>query len=111
MTNLTAVKSLCNAIANTFYPDDAAVSVALFNEGIDPQAQATPKDKETLMVAVRLCMGYVEGSRSEGGVSASVRSGDAVKQSIRIWCGHYGLDYEEVMADSLTVIDDVSDLW
>ena len=34
MDNLTATRSLCNAIANTFYPDNATIEFALFNEGI-----------------------------------------------------------------------------
>lgn len=111
MDNLTATRSLCTAICNTFYPDKAAVEIALFNSGINPEAEATPKDVDVFKVAVRLVMGYVEGSRSEGGVSTSVRSEDAVKQSIRIWCSDYGVEAEEVMPDSLTVIDDISDLW
>ncbi|EKC73398.1 hypothetical protein OBE_02409, partial [human gut metagenome] len=44
MDNLTATRSLCNAIANTFYPDNATIEFALFNEGIDAKAEATPKD-------------------------------------------------------------------
>lgn len=111
MDNLTATKNICNALCNTFYPDSGALKIALFNEGIDPQAQATPKDPEVFKAAVRLVMGYVEGSRSEGGISTSVRSEESVKASIRIWCRSYGLDYDEVMADSLTAIDDISDLW
>ena len=54
MDNLTATRSLCNAIANTFYPDNATIEFALFNEGIDAKAEATPKDPMIFRVAARL---------------------------------------------------------
>ena len=60
MKNNVALRSLCNAIANTFYPDNATIDLALFNEGIDSQAEATPKDPQIFRVAVSLVMGYVE---------------------------------------------------
>lgn len=110
MTNLTALKSLCNAIANTFYPDNATLELALFNEGISAQGDATPKDPEIFRVAVALVMGYVEGSRSENGVSTSVMA-DAVKESISYWCGIYGLDADEVLGDYVRVIDNGSHRW
>lgn len=44
MKNSEALKGLCNAMANTFYPDDKTIELALFNEGITPTAEATPKD-------------------------------------------------------------------
>lgn len=110
MTNLSAVKSLCNAIANTFYPDNATIELALFNEGIDAQGEATPKDPDTFRVAVALVMGYVESSRTENGVSTSVMA-DAVKESIRYWCNIYGLDADEVLSDYVRVIKNGSNLW
>jgi len=48
MTNIEALRTLCNAIANTFYPDDATLKFALFNEGINADADATPKDVSNL---------------------------------------------------------------
>lgn len=111
MTNIAALKSLCNAICSTFYPDEAALEIALFNMDIDPQAQAVPKDAEIFRTAVRLVTGYVEGSRSEGGVSASVRSEEAIRQSISIWCGFYGLEAEDVLAGCGTTIENATDLW
>lgn len=54
MDNLTATRSLCNAIANTFYPDNATIEFALFNEGIDAKAEATPKDPMIFRVAAAL---------------------------------------------------------
>ena len=107
MTNLSAVKSLCNAIANTFYPDDATIELALF---IPAQGEATPKDPETFRVAVALVMGYVESSRSENGVSTSVMA-DAAKESIRYWCNIYGLDADEVLGDYVRVIDNGTHYW
>lgn len=111
MTNLTAVSSLCNAIANTFYPDKATVEFALFNEGVDSTADALPKDPVIFRVAAKLVKGYVESSRSEGGISTSVISEEAIKNSLAFWCAEYGLDAEEELADSFREIEDGSNLW
>lgn len=110
MNNLKALSSLCNAIANTFYPDNSTVELALINEGIDPQAEATPKDETLFRVAICLVMGYVESSRSENGISTSVRE-DAIKESIKYWCNIYGLDAEDFIPESLRIIEDGSKLW
>ena len=110
MKNAAALRNLCNAIANTFYPDNATIELALFNEGIESQAEATPKDPKIFRIAVSLVMGYVEGSRSENGVSTTVLQ-DAVKESIRYWCNIYGLDADEVLSDYLRVMEDGSKLW
>lgn len=111
MDNLTATRQLCNAICNTFYPDAGALKAALFHSEINPQAEAIPKDVNILRVAVRLVAGYVEGSRSEGGVSTGVRSEEAIRKSIMIWCGFYGVDADEILDGFQTTIDDVTDLW
>lgn len=110
MTNLEALRSLCNSIANTFYPDEQTMRLTLFNEGIDADIDATPKDKELLKCAIRLVMGYIEGSRTENGVSTSVRE-DAVKSSIIFWCKNYGLDADEILISGLRIIDDGTHLW
>lgn len=110
MKNSAALKGLCNAIANTFYPDNATIEVALFNEGIAPDETATPKDPQIFRVAVSLVMGYVESSRSENGVSTSVKE-DAVKESIKYWCNIYGLDADEILKDYLRETEDGSHLW
>ena len=110
MTNLRALSSLCNAIANTFYPDKATLELVLFNEGIEPNAAAAPKDPKIFRAAVRLIHGYVESSRSENGVSTSVRE-DAIKESLAIWCRHYGLNAEDELSDYLRVIENGTNLW
>lgn len=110
MTNIEALRTLCNAIANTFYPDDSTLEFALFNEGVDATAAATPKDVTIFRVAVGLVRGYVESSRSENGVSTSVMQ-DAVQKSLMYWCNVYGVDADDVIADVLKVIDDVSNLY
>ncbi len=110
MTNLSALYSLCNAIANTFYPDESTLKLALFNAEIDPDGAATPKDPAIFRVAVPLIRGYVEASRSENGVSTSVQQ-DAVEKSLNFWCNSYGLNAEEELGDSLSYIEDGSSLW
>lgn len=109
MDNLKALKSICNAICSTFYPDSAVMEVMLFNEGISVDAEATPKDVNLFKVAIRLVKGYVENSRSENGVSTSVNE-DAVNENIRIWCKDYGLDAEDYLL-SVKTIENGSNLW
>lgn len=111
MDNLTATRSLCNAICNTFYPDVQTIEVALFNEGIDPKANATPKDPQIFRVAVGLIHGYVEASRSEGGVSIGVRGEEAIQNSITFWCGIWGLDAEDELSDWKKTVYNGSGLW
>nr|DAL02893.1 MAG TPA: hypothetical protein [Caudoviricetes sp.] len=111
MTNIDSLRQLCNAIANTFYPDDATLEFALFNEGITPDAAATPKDPQIFRVAVGMVRGYVESSRSENGISTSVMS-ESVEKSLMYWCNVYGVDADEILADSsLRGIDDASNLY
>lgn len=110
MNNLRALSTLCNAIANTFYPDKATLEMTLFNEGIDAEADATPKDPNIFRCAVRLIHGYIESSRSENGVTTAVRE-DAVKESLLYWCNYYGLDAEDELSDYVRVIENGSNLW
>lgn len=110
MTNRAALYNLCNAIANTFYPDESTMNVALFNAEIDPEATATPKDPQIFRVAVALVRGYVEASRTENGVSTSVMQ-EAVDKSLNWWCNYYGLDAEEELGGTLNIIDDMSSNW
>lgn len=110
MTNRTVIRNLCNAIVNTFYPDMATIDVMLFNEDIEGDDAPEPKDPTLFRIAVRLVKGYVEKSRNENGLSTAVNE-DAVNSSIRFWCGEYGLDADEVLGDSVRVIEDGSNLW
>lgn len=110
MTNIAALYSLCNAIANTFYPDDSSLKVALFNEEIEPYAEAIPKDPYIFRLAVSLVRGYVESSRAENGVSHSVMQ-DAVEKSLNWWCNYYGLNADEELGNTLNTIEDISSRW
>lgn len=110
MTNIEALRTLCNLIVNTFYPDDATLEFALFNEGINEVDVATPKDSAIFRVAVGLVRGYVESSRTENGVSTSIMQ-DAVDKSLRYWAGVYGVDADDVISDYSRSIDDASNLY
>lgn len=111
MTNIETVTRLCNAICNTFYPDRATVEVMLDNENLLPSSNAFAKDATLLRIAIRLVMGYVEASHSEGGVSLSVRSDD-IKSNIKFWCKEYGIEPDEVIEQPAKVtIDDITHLW
>ena len=110
MKNSEVIRGLCNAMANMFYPDDETINTMCFNEGVDATAEATPKDARNFRLALSLVVAYVEGSRSENGVSTSVFS-ERIKQSISYWCGIYGLDADEELSDFVRVIEDGSHLW
>ena len=110
MTNTEALSTLCNAIVNTFYPDDATLRFALFNEGVDADAAATPKDPQIFRIACALVRGYVESSRSENGISTAVMA-DAVNKSLQYRCNVYGVDAADVIPDFVRLIDDASNLY
>lgn len=110
MKNIEALSHLCNAIVNTFYPDTATIEFALFNQNVDAQADAQPKDARIFRAAVSLVRGYVESSRSENGISTSVMQ-DAVEKSLRFWCNEYGLDADDELNDRPRYIEDASNLW
>lgn len=111
MTNSEATCSLCTAICSAFTPDLRVVELMLNNEDMFPDDESNPKDPAIFRIAVALVHGFVESSRSEGGVSVAVRSEDAIKQSLLYWCNYYGLDAEEELGDFQRVIEDGSNLW
>lgn len=111
MTNLQALSTLCTSIVSTFYPDDSVLRFALFNDGLDADTDAQPKDVAIFRCAVRLVFGYVEASRSEGSVSTSVTQ-DAIQKSLAYWCNVYGLDADEELSDyGKQTISDATNLW
>lgn len=108
MTAADTLRTMCTSIASTFYPDSDVCVLALEAAGIDANGDA---DFPSLFkVAARLVIGYVEQSRSEGGISVSVNS-DAVRRSVLHWCGVYGVRPEEVLGDSIGIIKDCTDIW
>ncbi len=109
MDNLKALRGLCNALCNTFYPDLSTMELMLFNEGINGNEEAKPKDAKLFQVAVRLVKGYVESSRTENGISTSVRE-DAIDENIAQWCKDYGLDAEDYLLSAKT-IENGSNWW
>jgi len=109
MTNIQVLRNLCNAICNTFYADVATLQVSLFNEGIESDIEATPKDPALLKLAILLVTGYVESSKNENGISHSVDA-DRINDSIAIWCNDYGLDADEYLIHRVSV-ESGSNLW
>lgn len=110
VTNIEALSNLCTSIANTFHPDSSVLRFALFNEGVDADAEAQPKDAAIFRCAVRLVRGYVEASRSENAVSTSVMQ-DAVEKSLNYWCNFYGLDADDELGDYKRTISDATSMW
>lgn len=98
-------------MCSSFYPDEKAVEIALFNAGIVTNDEAQPRDKNIFMVAVLLVRGYVESSRSEGGTSVSVDR-EAVEDAINFWANDFGVAEEDILPENtLRVVKDGSDLW
>jgi hypothetical protein len=109
MTNLEACRAKCKLICNTCYVDKDVLEVALMDSGIDPNGFAVEKDKELMRTAIIIVKGWVETSRSEGGISTSIDMA-SVRNSISFWCGEYGLDASEFLS-SLSTIENGSYLW
>lgn len=108
MTNLEALKSTCNAICNTFYPDNSTLNLMLLNADIDATATATPRDANIVKIALTLVSGFVESGKSMGGVSISTNE-NAVIKSITKWCSDYGFNASEFI--KLSSISNGSKLW
>ena len=108
--NLTATKAICKAVCNTCYVDKDVLLELLAKQGIDPEA-AVDDDQyvELVKIAIKIVVGWVETSRSEGGISTSV-SPERVKNSILMWCNDYFLDADELLPNSIT-IEDGSNMW
>lgn len=109
MTNLEALRAQCKLICNTCYVDSDVLQLALHNAGIDAGGTAAVKDPKIIRTAIVIVKGWVETSRSENGISASIDAA-AVKNSIIYWCGEAGLDASEFVDDTIT-LDSGSDLW
>lgn len=109
MTNLEALRAQCKLICNTCYVDSDVLKLALHNAGIDTDAEAAVKDPAIIREAIVIVKGWVETSRSENGISASIDVA-AVKNSIMFWCGEAGLDASEFVDGTIT-LDSGSDLW
>ena len=108
MDNLTALRGLCNALCSSFYPDITTMTLVLYNEGLDAMDEAAPKDVTILKLAIKLVKGYIETSRTEGGVSVSIDI-DKIDDAIKEWCDDYGLDASEFV--QLKTIENGSHLW
>lgn len=108
-TNLEALKAQCKLICNTCYVDEDVARLVLQNAGLDADSEPLANNPDIIGAAILIVKGWVETSRSENGISASVDI-DSVKKSIVFWCGKAGLDASEYV-DDLVVIDNVSNMW
>lgn len=110
MDNLTTTRNLCTAIINTFYPDSGVIELMLTNEGIEPSYEAEPKDANLLRIAIRLCYGYAESSRSENGIAVSVDK-TKMEKCIKFWLDYYDMDAEAELSSYGREIEDASNRW
>ena len=108
-TNLEALKAQCKLICNTCYVDEDVARLVLQNAGLEAESEPSANNPDIVSAAILIVKGWVETSRSENGISASVNV-ESVKKSIVFWCGRAGLDASEYV-DNLTVIDNGSNLW
>lgn len=106
-TNLEALRAKCKLLCNTCYVDTDVLIDVLWENGINPEGQDTPSDVRLIKAAILVVKGWVETSRSEGGISTSINR-EALERNILFWCRRYGLDASEFLSDSMTVIQDGS---
>lgn len=113
-TNLEALRAKCKLICNTCYVDGDVLADVLLGKGIDPWEDAGPADESAGAVltdaAITIVLGWVETSRSEGGISTSIDR-DALEKNILFWCRRYGLDASEYLSESMTVVQDGSETY
>ena len=110
-TNLEALRAKCMLICDTCYVDDDVLIDVLCDAGIDPDGEASGTSAAQLVeCAIPVVKGWVETSRSEGGISVSIDR-EAVEKNILFWCQRYGLDASEYLSDSMTVIQDGSEMY
>ncbi len=111
MTNLEAIRSQCKLICNTCYVDDDVIALIATNNSIDPTGEYTSDDvTKVVTCAILVVRGWVETSRSEGGISVAVDQ-DKIEQNLLFWCNRYGLDSSELLDGSLSTIENGSQLW
>lgn len=107
-TNLSALKATCSAICNTCYIDEDVAAEMLTAKDIDPDENVVSYP-DIVAIAIRLVQGWVETSRSEGGISVSANL-ERLDKNIMAWCNDYGLDADEFLL-SAKVIENGSELW
>lgn len=108
-TNFEAVRAKCKLVCNTCYVDKDVIYDVLNSHTIDPEGE-DGDDASLMECAILIVRGWVETSRSEGGISAAIDM-ESVRNNILFWCGRYGLDAEELLSGSLSEIDNASNLW
>ncbi len=109
-SNKEVCRAKCKLICNTAYVDLDVLTDTLIDNGIDPEETAIANNADIMRCAILIVKGWVETSRSEGGISTSINY-EAVRKNILFWCGQYGLDAEELLKDSLSTIESGSKLW
>ena len=110
-SNLEVLKARCKVICNTCYVDDDAAKDVLISENMEPSdTYDATTDSKITKCAIIIVKGWVETSRSETGISASINS-ETLKKSLLYWCQHAGLDASELLSDELTTIEDGSHYW
>lgn len=106
-----AVRAKCKLICNTCYVDDDVLEDILSDHDLEPTDTAQSENTAAIVeCAILIVKGWVETSRSEGGISTSIDLA-TVKKNILFWCGHAGLDASEYLSDELSTISDGSKLW
>ena len=109
-TNLEALRAKCKLICDTCYADDDALIDVLEDAGITPGDNAVPNNVEIVKAAIVVVKGWVESNRSEGGINVSINR-EAVEKNILFWCQRFGLDASEYLSDSMTVVQDGSNMY
>ena len=108
-TNLDALKAQCKLICNTCYVDEDVARLVLHNAELDAESEPSANNPDIVSAAILIVKGWVETSRSENGISASVDV-ESVRKSIVFWCDKAGLDASKYV-DNVAVIDNGSNLW
>ena len=106
----SALRAICKAICNTCYVDDDVLRVMLLsNKDVDPESEIFDLTPDLVEIALTIVRGWVETSRSEGGVSVS-SSTEQLNDNITFWCNKYGLEAENYLIN-VKVVENGSNMW
>lgn len=104
------LRAVCKAICNTCYVDDDVLTAMLVSKGIEPEGESSGDFPAAIVeLAIVIVKGWVETSRSEGGVSVA-RDTKQLNQNIMYWCNKYGLEADELLSGVITIRNG-SNLW
>ncbi|MCM1079703.1 MAG: hypothetical protein NC344_10170 [Bacteroidales bacterium] len=104
------LRAVCKAICNTCYVDDDVAVALLVSNDMHPDAPTSGDFSAGIVrLAIEIVKGWVETSRSEGGISVA-RDTSQLNRNILYWSNRYGLEADE-LAQGVATVTNGSRMW